>query len=239
MIGLSLFLGMLALLVVLVQNRRIKYIDDVTAIIPLPVFGTICRQTRHSTEDEILPGMWRIYQSMEEWLDKPGRQIVVVSPDAGDGKSIFSTALAMEFVKADRLVTLVDANIHRPSLSKIFSGRPIAKNLKLIGTSSTSGQNLLDTAEFRVLLEDRRLVSDVVLYDASATADNADCLSLLGPNSYVIVIVRLGHTMVQSLEFLAAQLSHKEIADGALVIFGDAQSAPEAGMPMASPIYTA
>jgi hypothetical protein len=145
----------------------------------------------------------------------------------------------MELVKSDRLVTLVDANLQRPALTKIFSRHSISKNLKLIGSSRSTDPSSLDRAEFRVLLEDRRLVSDVVLYDGSATADNIECLSLLSPNIYVIVVIRLGHTMVQSLEFLAAQLSHREIADGALVIFGGARSAPMAEIPTAARIYTA
>jgi hypothetical protein len=238
-IGLFLLLGTMALLAVLIQNRRIKYTDDATAIIPWQVFGTICRENLDLGSEEILPGMWKIRQNLEGWLEEPGKQIVIISADPEDGKTILATALAMELVQSDRLVTLVDANLQRPALTNIFAGHSISKNLKLIGSSRSAKPNSLDRAEFRLLLEDRRLVSDVVLYDGSATADNIECLSLLSPNIYVIVVIRLGHTMVRSLELLAAQLSHREIADGALVIFGGAHSAPVAEIPMAAPIYTA
>jgi Mrp family chromosome partitioning ATPase len=217
------------------------------------VLGCIDRDFSKEGAQEVLPGMHQICQNIQPWLGEPSRQVVVLSADPEDGKSILASSLAISLANAGNKVTLLDANFQNPSIYKMFGvastpgilehldgtssigglGYLIKKNLKVIPTAAAlSSSTIFENGLFKTLAEERRLASDILLYDCNATTDNADALSLLGDKVYLIVVVRLGHTMTRSLESLASQISHKQIADGGLVIFGS-ETATEVSMPFA------
>jgi Mrp family chromosome partitioning ATPase len=252
--GLWLLLGLLALLAVRLLTRRINHVREATAIIPLPVLGRIDRDFSNEEAQEVLPGMHQICQNLQPWLGEPGSQLVILSADPEDGKSILASSLAINLANGGRKVTLLDTNFQNPSIYKMFGvastpgilehvdgtssigglGYLIKKNLKVIPTAAAlSSSAVFENALFKTLTEERRLASDILLYDCNATTDNADAMSLLSDKVYLIVVVRLGHTMIRSLESLASQISHKQIADGGLVIFGS-ETATEVSMPFAA-----
>jgi Mrp family chromosome partitioning ATPase len=227
--GFSVILALAALLAVRYQQRRVHNIEQATAIIPLPVFGCIDRDFEAESVAEVLPGVQEIIRNVQSWLQEPGQEIVVLSADPEDGKSILSSGLAMSLSDSGKRVTLLDVNFRNPTISKMFavpvsqgrSAHLVRKNLKVIpATFVNTSDGIFGDPAFAELTEERRAASDLVLYDCNATTDDGDALTLLNENSYVIIVVRLGHTMVRSLERLAVQISRKQIADGALVIFG-------------------
>ncbi len=54
-------------------------------------------------------------------VDNPPRAIVVTSPLPGDGKSFTAANLAMTIAAADRPVVLIDGDLRRPMIAKLFN----------------------------------------------------------------------------------------------------------------------
>jgi len=53
-------------------------------------------------------------------VDQPPRSIIVTSPNPGEGKSTVTSSLAHAFAKAGQPTVLIDADLRRPTIAKIF-----------------------------------------------------------------------------------------------------------------------
>lgn len=53
-------------------------------------------------------------------VDQPPRSIIVTSPNPGEGKSTVTASLAHAFAKAGQPTVLIDADLRRPTIAKIF-----------------------------------------------------------------------------------------------------------------------
>ncbi len=69
-------------------------------------------------------------------IDEPHRAVVVTSSVPGEGKTTFATNLALAFSQTKRVV-LVDADMRRPSIGKLFGREPNAPGLSTLVSGNT------------------------------------------------------------------------------------------------------
>ena len=69
-------------------------------------------------------------------IDQPHRALVVTSSIPGEGKTTFSTNLALAFAQTKRVV-LVDADMRRPAIGKLFGREPNAPGMSTLVAGNT------------------------------------------------------------------------------------------------------
>jgi capsular exopolysaccharide synthesis family protein len=69
-------------------------------------------------------------------IDAPHRMLVITSSVPGEGKTTFATNLALAFAQTRRVV-LVDADMRRPSIGKLFGREPTSPGLSSLVAAST------------------------------------------------------------------------------------------------------
>jgi len=137
LIGLA--LGLAYAVVRSVLDRRIRSAEAVERETGLPVVGTVPDLRLPSGASPLLPvdgadargtrdELYPVSEAMRELrtnlqfmdVDNPPRIIVVTSPLPGDGKSTTSANLAITVAASGQPVTLVDADLRRPTLARLF-----------------------------------------------------------------------------------------------------------------------
>lgn len=165
-------------------------------------------------------------------VDSPPRLIAVTSPMQGDGKS--STAMNLAFSLADNgaRVVLVDADLRRPTvadtlglvgevgLTTVLTGRAkladalqpaerrAAIRVLTSGPLPPNPSELLDTRQFRQVLQELAKSADYVIVDAAPLLPVADGSIVAAAVDGAMVIVRAGRTrreeLRRAMESLAA-----------------------------------
>jgi succinoglycan biosynthesis transport protein ExoP len=156
--------------------------------------------------------------------ERPPRHIVVTSCEPLDGKSTVSTNLAIALTQLGRRVVMVDADLRRPRLQKVF-GLPNDSGLSsfLSGNATaeeilqetaipklsviTSGpippnpSELLASPAMEALMRALEALApfDHVFYDSPPLLHMADAVLLANRMDATIVVVREGRTIHQSL----------------------------------------
>jgi capsular exopolysaccharide synthesis family protein len=140
-LSVSLILGiMIGLAVSLIQDlldHRLRSAEDISRTIGLPVLGIIpamssrenivSRGTKVSRES--MSSIAEAYRTIRTaiYFGSPNEQaktILITSPAPGDGKSTFTSNLAITMAQAGQQVLLVDADFRKPTLHKIFEISP-------------------------------------------------------------------------------------------------------------------
>jgi capsular exopolysaccharide synthesis family protein len=238
---LALMLGLLAAaaLVFLVEHldTSIKHRDEVEAM-GLSVLGSIPRLDTHGEEVYIerdtqgLAGeAFRKLRTAVGFinLEQPTRSILVTSALPQEGKTTTSLNLAMAYALGGLRTVLVEADLRRPSLHRIFGmigtrGLTTAivgdcplteaimhtetRNLSVIvaGAIPPNPVELLGSDQMTELLERLERMFDVVIIDSPPLVPVADPAALAGRCDGVIVVARSGKT------------DRRRLADGVTVI---------------------
>lgn len=168
--------------------------------------------------------------------------LVCSSPSAGDGKTTVVSNLAMALVRAQRRVVVVDGDLRRPSVHKLFGmenqqgmrtvledSRPIDEYPlnELVSATSfpnlavvTSGQiqansmNLLYSERLSKLIRRLRNEFDIVLIDSPPLLQAADARLLSRLADGVVLVFRAGRTTPEMAQFVYNSL----IEDGTRVV---------------------
>ena len=251
LIGLA--LGVAYALVRHALDRRIRRPEDVERQIGVPVVGTIPVNRAFSSENRLVP-LVRVgddrsaiaaaatAEALRELrtnlqfmdVDHPPRVIVVTSPAPGDGKSTVAANLATTIAASGQPVVLIDADLRRPMVAKIF-GLPAGGGLSdvLAGRASlrdvvqhwadapalqivTAGKvppnpsEVLGSERMKSLLE--RLSKDwLVIVDAPPLLAVTDAAILANRADGAFVVASVGSTTYESL---ARALGMLERANG-------------------------
>jgi capsular exopolysaccharide synthesis family protein len=179
---------------------------------------------------------------LSRWKGEQPKTILLTSPEVGDGKTTVCSNLAIALAQINLRVLLVDADIRRPNLHKIFnirnedgligllsSQRPIEEipadrlgcptgipNLLLLptGDSREFERELLHSSRASELLTRLRREFDVVLLDSPPMAHISDARVLGHLVDGVILVFRAGRTIVD----LAVSTRNCLLEDGTPVL---------------------
>jgi capsular exopolysaccharide synthesis family protein len=219
-------------------DRSVKDGQDAADLAGAPVLGVVVR-------DEALENSHMLHQnsksrSAEDYrqirtnlqflnVDHPPKVIMVSSAVPHEGKTTLLLNLALTLAEAGRRVTIVEADLRRPNVSKylgIVSGvgltnvlaghadleevvQPYGESGLMVVASGPTPPNpgeLLASNHMLTLIETLRAANDVVLIDAPPLLPVADASGLAVLVDGVLLSVRYGRTRKEQLRQAAATL---------------------------------
>jgi succinoglycan biosynthesis transport protein ExoP len=250
-IALGTVLGLLSGLgLALLRNRldnTVKTPEDVADLTDSGVIGTVLEDPRLA-EDHLVTDLdhhsvtaeaYRAIRTNLQFLDvdHPPRVIVVSSAVPGEGKSTLAVNLATALAQGGSRVTLVEADLRRPRVTRymgLISGAGLTNVLggtaalqdvaqpfgdgKLTvlaaGPMPPNPSEMLGSAHMRWLLDHLRQTNDYVLIDAPPLLPVTDAAVLTALSDGCVISTRFGKTRKEELEEAAAAL---ERVDGRLL----------------------
>lgn len=214
------------------QDLRIKTAEDVADILKLPALGNITFNRVPANMKEIVRTAPRSeftenYNALRTTLllsatDTPPRHILISSSIAGEGKSTTATNLALTMAKSGSKVLLIDADLRKPTLHKVFKlHNQVGLSSYLAGSSDKSILNqgshenlivipagpipanpydLLNSNRMAALLENLGKDFDVIICDSPPILSVADSRVLCRFFDGMIVVARAGLTTYPMLK---------------------------------------
>ena len=227
MIGMVLAVGGVFLFEYL--SDTVKSPEDIERLTKLPVLGSIANIEGEEYADKLIAQTsprspiveaFRLLRANLQFasVDKPIRSLTVTSAGPSEGKSVVLANLAAVMAQSGQQVILVDADLRRPVMHKIFGLSNRAglsdtfrntgthslgqlqstgvENLRVI-TSSDLPPNpaeLLGSNRMRTITEELNMAADIVLYDSPPSLIVADAAILSDLIDGIILIVDAGRT---------------------------------------------
>ncbi|HEX7569456.1 MAG TPA: polysaccharide biosynthesis tyrosine autokinase [Verrucomicrobiae bacterium] len=199
-------------------DTSVKTIDDVERTFQAPVLGVIPQnigilvdegsESKHAEAYRVLRTNL-LFSRKEETFNT----IVVVSAGAGEGKSTTTTNLATVFAQAGNRVLLVDSDLRRPTLHKLFK---VTNNLGLTnyllkqntiveviqttqvpnldfmasGKLPNSSMGILGSAQMKQLIAELKPRYDYILFDSPPILGVSDASVLASEVDMVIQVIQ-------------------------------------------------
>ena len=217
-------------------DDTVKDTDDIEQSIGLPIAGRITKgevKTRRSNNELIADRLPKAIVSENikslrtnlqfATVDKAVKTILVTSTNANEGKSFVSANLAISFAQADKRVLLVDCDLRKGRVHKLFNisnskgysnlltgdlksfSKYIhpthVKNLELItcGTYPPNPSELLSSKKNKHLVKMLTDFYDVVIFDGAPVGGLADSVILSSLVDGTLVVVKDGATSKNAL----------------------------------------
>ncbi|MDH4137599.1 MAG: polysaccharide biosynthesis tyrosine autokinase, partial [Anaerolineae bacterium] len=210
-------------------DDTIKSPDDIVQALGLSPLGAISRINGKSYEDKLVAAIhprspiseaYRILRTNIQFsaVDKPLETLLVSSPNPIEGKSITLANLGVVVAQAGLSVILVDSDLRRPVLHKIFDlpnkkgltsvlldGEPSldgrlqatqVENLRVLtsGPLPPNPSELLGSQKMKSLIESLKGKADVVLLDSPPALVVTDAAVLAGQVDGVLLVADAGKT---------------------------------------------
>lgn len=208
------------------QDIRIKAAEDVADILKIPALGNITFNRVAGNMKEIVRTAPRSeftenYNALRTTLllsaaDAPPRHILISSSIAGEGKTTTATNLALTMAKAGSKVLLIDADMRKPTLHKVFKfhnqvglssylagsgdrsilNKGSHENLVVIpaGPLPPNPYELLNSNRMAALIDNLGKDFDVIICDSPPILSVADARVLCRFFDGMIVVARAGLT---------------------------------------------
>lgn len=234
-VGLAFFLEYL--------DDTVKGLDEISDRFQIPVLGVIPLANADELKDldflvRIKPRAGfseairaaKVSVQLSNYMDQTAKSLLVTSTSQGEGKSTISANLAQAFATTDTRVVLVDVDLRKPRLHKLFCNNGHHKGMSQVLTGmcrldeamiKTDVPNLYFIAAGPIppnpaeLLASRRMKKlldtlcshfDHVILDAPPAAGFADVLALSNYVHGVILVSTLGSTHREALRILRKSL---------------------------------
>lgn len=225
--AIGLILAVSGALLIEYLDDTIKTPDDVTQTINLPTLGAVTRIEGASIEDKLVAAdhprspVSEAYRSLRTNLqfsavDKPLKTLLVTSANPIEGKSLTVANLGVVMAQAGHSVVLIDADLRRPTLHRIFGltkeegltnallqGNPSpdgylqatkVENLRVLtsGPLPPNPSELLSSERMRKLIEHLKGQADVLLFDSPPSLAVTDAAVLSSQVDGVLLVVDAG-----------------------------------------------
>jgi len=221
LLGLMLSIGVVFLIEYL--DDRVRSPEQIDKVLKLPVVGLIAKVGNgyHGTSKSRLIAVREPRSPVvEAFVDRPIRALLVTSAGPSEGKSTVAANLAVVMAQAGLKVVLLDGDLRRPTIHKLFnqtnqagltdvimrdpnqwseitetSGVP---NLSLLlsGTLPPNPSELLGSNRMRQLLDHLHQFSDVVIIDSTPLLPVTDALVLAPLTDGVLLVIDYGKTRI-------------------------------------------
>lgn len=231
MVGLVIAMGIVFLIESL--DDTIKTLDDVERVFGLPILGTIGRLPGlEKPQDHVVTAhhprsraseAYRVLRTNVQFstIGNPDGILVVTSPGPLEGKTTTSANLAVAMAQDGRRVILVDGDLRRPALHKLFalhnrSGlsdlivsdqlpmetalqRTDVQGLEVLtsGRLPPNPAELLGSERAKMLLHSLQERADVVILDSPPALAVADAAILAAQSTGVILVVEQGRSRTE------------------------------------------
>lgn len=233
-----------AILLLEYLDDTIKGSDDVQSVLGMPALGAITRiASIHQPEDHLITlkhprspiaEAYRVFRTNLRFsgIENPSGALLVTSAGPGEGKTTTAANLAVIFAQAGRRVMLIDTDLRRPNVHRMFG---LANNVGLsslfIGDAPTldsviqespvpglriitSGPlppnpaEILDSKQMNEVLSSLRSQVDMLILDSPPALAVADA-SILGSRcSGVVLVIDSGHTRTEAAKRAVDTLKH-------------------------------
>jgi polysaccharide biosynthesis transport protein len=205
-------------------DRRMRYPEQATDELGLPIIGTIpmVRPRTEDSDDEEAAQVVEAFRTIRLNLInlfEPGAAALftITSPGAGEGKSLISSNLAMSFAESGRRTLLVDGDIRRGQLHATFGIHQAPGVLDYL-TGNASLEEVLQATDYEnltvvscggrrhrgpeLLASDRMLQFlnslrphfDTIIVDSPPLGAGIDPLALGAATGHMLVVLRIGRS---------------------------------------------
>jgi capsular exopolysaccharide synthesis family protein len=234
----GLLLGIAAAITRARMDRSVKKTEDAAELAAAPVIGVVLRhpgmETRHVVDRTRMSRMSEDYRHLRANLqfldvDEPPKVIMVSSALPSEGKTTVVINLALALAEAGRKVTVVEADLRRPritrylgmvggvGLTNILAGSADVADVTqyygehglaviAAGPIPPNPSELLASATMAELLDKLRASNDFVLVDSPPILPVADSTGLASVVDGVLLSVRFGSTQKDQLQQAAATI---------------------------------
>jgi len=234
----GLVLGVIVAIARVRMDRSVKGLEEAAELGEAPVIGVILRhpgmESRRTVDRSRLARVPEDYRQLRANLqflnvDEPPKVIMISSAMPSEGKTTVVVNLALALAEAGRKVTVVEADLRRPRLTRylgmvggvgltnILSGSADPAEVTqyygddglaviAAGPTPPNPSELLASGTMAELLEKLRASNDYVLVDSPPILPLSDSLGLAVVVDGVLLTVRYGNTRTDQLEQAAATL---------------------------------
>ena len=214
-------------------DNTVKSADDVEAKLGVPVLGVVMRleaAPEKGIEGFVLQDPQSAFAECYKALRtsillssavNPPKNILITSVSPGEGKTVTSVNLAMTIAQSEKSVLLVDSDLRKPRVHKIFGldnskglstylagasdidiiCRDAASNLSIIpsGPVPPNPSELLSSSKMYDLLSALNEKFDIIIWDAAPLLTVTDSLILSKVLDGTIIVARAGDTTYESV----------------------------------------
>jgi capsular exopolysaccharide synthesis family protein len=200
-----------------------------------------------------LPGdLWEAYRILRANLSSTSsRTVLVTSAIQGEGKTMTSVNLAIALAASGQRVVLVDGDLRRPMVARVFGISPTpggfaellferaepedvlvaapgyGDRLRLLLAGPERPLDLLERRRIQAMLDRLQREADVIVVDSPALTEFADAIALADAVDTVLVAVRLGYSRRDKLADVERRLAQHGIIPAGFVVTGGGRSRRE------------
>jgi capsular exopolysaccharide synthesis family protein len=205
-------------------DRRVQYPEQISDALGLTILGAIPAIKRNRKGElapdqaaQFIEAFRTVRVNLAHSFSQEGIRLTITSPSAGDGKSLVSSNLAVSFASAGYQTVLVDGDIRRGELHRMFGTdrrpglldylqgeatleqvvRPSNQaGLWIIpcGTRRQHGPELLGSAAMQRLLDELQLHYNAIFIDSPPLGAGVDPFVLGAATGSLLLVVRSGET---------------------------------------------
>jgi Mrp family chromosome partitioning ATPase len=180
--------------------------------------------------------------------DGPGHAILVTGDTAGDGKTTVALNLAAALVAAGNQVMVIESDMRRPSIGRalklraphcvadVLTGgvglvdalvwmRPYGPQLEFLLAGGVDAHEVdrIAPATVRKLVQEACSICDFVVIDAPPLTDVADALPFARAADDVLLVARVGNSLMRKMTDLGELLTREEITPSGVVAVGTSE----------------